>query len=52
MFKHAPAWYKALFALFALFSSAVFAQGARQVDDQWTWSAAGGAVTPVFGESK
>lgn len=34
----------AFVALFALFSSAAFAQGTRQVDDQWVWSAAGGAV--------
>ena len=47
MLKTFPVWYKAfiaLFALFALLSSAVFAQGTRQVDDQWVWSAAGGAV--------
>ena len=50
MLKTFPVWYKAFIAfiafiaLFALLSSAVFAQGTRQVDDQWVWSAAGGAV--------
>ncbi|MDG2046411.1 MAG: hypothetical protein P8J79_04265 [Halioglobus sp.] len=38
---------KAFFGLCAVFhlsSSAVYAQGDRRVDEQWVWSAAGGAV--------
>ena len=47
MIKYFARLIKAFFAFFAvchLCSTAVYAQGARQIDEQWVWSAAGGAV--------
>ena len=44
MIRHPSTWYRVFIALFALSSATVFAQGTRQIQDQWIWSAAGGAV--------
>ena len=44
MLKNFLGCYKGFIVLLTLLSSAVSAQGTRQVDDQWVWSAAAGAV--------